>query len=156
MHSNYSTYRHVKLLRHVLTIAKRVGSINTALIEKPDAEAIVRWINRGYNTEEINQDYRVALKVFGCRVTDDGVGGDPDEPPASLNWIPSSTSRNYDPAPKPGNMLDWNKDVIPMIEPTKQGAMPLLLHSSSTLGFMGSSSATSPSGTSRTTNTDSG
>lgn len=119
LNSNYSTYRHVKLIRHVLIIAERVGGVNAALTDKAAAENIVRWINRNYDNEETNQDYRVALKVFGRRVTDDGVGGDPDEPPASLNWIPSGTSRNYDPAPKPGDMLDWNKDIIPMIEATE-------------------------------------
>lgn len=47
------------------------------------------------------------------------MGSDPDNPPAPLNWIPSGTSRNYDPAPKLGGILDWNKDVIPMTEATE-------------------------------------
>ena len=118
LNSDYSMYRHVKLLRHVTILAERVGGIDAALTDREAAEEIVRWINRNYDNEETNQDYRVALKVFGRRVTDDGVRNDPDEPPASLDWIPSGTSNNYDPAPEPGKMLDWNDDVVPMIEET--------------------------------------
>jgi integrase len=118
LNSDYSTYRHVKLLRHMTILAERVGGIDAALTDREAAEEIVRWINRNYDNEETNQDYRVALKVFGRRVTDDGVRNDPDEPPASLDWIPSGTSNNYDPAPEPGKMLDWNDDVVPMIEET--------------------------------------
>lgn len=120
LNSNYSTYRHVKLLRHVTILAERVGGIDDALTDKEAAEEIVRWINRNYDNEETNQDYRVALKVFGRRTSDEGVRGDPDEPPPSLDWIPSGTSNNYDPAPDPGQMLDWDDDVIPMIEETTE------------------------------------
>jgi integrase len=114
LNSNYSTYRHVKLLRHVTILAERVGGINAALTDREVAESIVRWINRTYDNEETNQDYRVALKVFGRRVSDEN-GSDP---PDTLDWIPSGTSSNYDPAPEPGQMLDWNEDIIPMIEAT--------------------------------------
>lgn len=120
LNSTYSDYRHVKLLRHLTIMAEKVGGIADALTERETAEDIVRWINRNYDNEETNQDYRVALKVFGRRTTDDGVGGDPDEPPQSLNWIPSTTSKNYDPAPDPGKMLSWHDDVVPMIEETEQ------------------------------------
>lgn len=87
LNSQYSTYRHVKLLRHVTIIAEEVGGINAALTDQEAAENIVRWINRTNDNKETNHDYRVALKVFGRRVTDEGVGGDPDEPPASLNCL---------------------------------------------------------------------
>lgn len=116
LNSNYSAYRHVKLLRHVTIIAEEVGGVAEALEDREAAEEIVRWINRTYDNEETNQDYRVALKVFGRRVTDEGVQNDPDEPPASLAWIPSGTSNNYDPAPEPGEMLDWKEDVLSMID----------------------------------------
>ncbi|WP_348613594.1 tyrosine-type recombinase/integrase [Halobaculum rarum] len=119
MKSNYSTYRHLKLLRHVTILAERVGGVNAALTDKEAAKNIVRWIHRNYDNEETNQDYRVALKVFGRHVSDEGVGGDPYEPPASLDWIQSSTSNNYDPAPKPSDMLDWHDDILPMIEATE-------------------------------------
>lgn len=113
--SNYSAYRHVKLLRHVTILAERVGGIDAALTDREAAESIVRWINRNYDNEETNQDYRVALKVFGRKVSDEN-GSDP---PDSLDWIPSGTSSNYDPAPEPGQMLDWNDDILPMIEATE-------------------------------------
>lgn len=116
LNSNYSDYRHLKLLRHLTLLAERVGGIKSALTDRDDAENIVRWINRNYDNEETNQDYRVALKVFGRRVTENGVRNDPDEPPESLDWIPSSTSNNYDPAPEPGQMLNWEEDIQPMIE----------------------------------------
>lgn len=116
LNSNYSTHRHLKLLRHLTIIAEEVGGVQDTLTDRDAAEDVVRWINRTYENEETNQDYRVALKVFGRRVTDEGVQNDPDEPPASLAWIPSGTSNNYDPAPEPGEMLDWNDDVIPMIK----------------------------------------
>lgn len=115
LNSNYSTLRHLKLLRHVTIMAEQVGGVDDALTDREAAEKIVRWINREYDNEETNQDYRVALKVFGRRVTDEGVRNDPDEPPEALDWIPSGTSNNYDPAPEPGQMLDWNDDVLPMI-----------------------------------------
>ena len=118
LNSEYSTHRHLKLLRHVTIIAEGAGGLNDALNDRSAAKEIVRWIHRNYDNEETNQDYRVALKVFGRRVTDDGVRNDPDEPPESLDWIPSGTSNNYDPAPDPGEMLDWDDDVIPMIEQT--------------------------------------
>ena len=116
LNSKYSTHRHLKLLRHVTIMAEKVGGIQAALTDRETAEEIVRWINRTYENEETNQDYRVALKVFGRRVTDDGVQNDPDEPPESLAWIPSGTSNNYDPAPEPGEMLNWNDDIQPMIQ----------------------------------------
>jgi len=110
--SNYSAYRHVKLLRHVTILAERAGGINAALTDRDTAEKLVRWINRNYDNEETNQDYRVALKVFGRRVSDENGS----EPPDTLDWIPSGTSSNYDPAPEPGQMLDWSDDILPMIE----------------------------------------
>lgn len=82
--SNYSAYRHVKLLRHVTIVAEGVGGINATLTDRDTAEEIVRWINRNYDNEETNQDYRVALKVFGRRVSDEN-GSDP---PDSLDWNP--------------------------------------------------------------------
>ncbi|MFB6298650.1 MAG: tyrosine-type recombinase/integrase [Halobacteriales archaeon] len=114
LNSKYSTYRHLKLLRHVTILAEQVGGVKAALTDRDAAEDIVRWINRNYDNEETNQDYRVALKVFGRRVSDENGS----EPPDALDWIPSGTSSNYDPAPEPGKMLDWNDDVIPMIEAT--------------------------------------
>lgn len=120
LNSDYSDYRHAKLLRHNIIMAEDLegGLLAAALEDKDAAEQIVRWIHRNYSNEETNQDYRVAVKVLGRRVTEDGVNGDPDEPPRSLAWIPSGKSNNYDPAPEPGQMLNWEQDIIPMLEAT--------------------------------------
>lgn len=111
LRSVYSVDRHVKLLRHCTLIGENVGGLSAALDDKDAAEDIVRWINREYPNEETNRDYRLALRIFGKRVqpTDDG-----DAPP-SIDWVPSSTSSNYDPAPEPSQMLSWENDVKPMI-----------------------------------------
>lgn len=110
----YSIHRHLKLLRHCTIMAEQVGELADALETKTATEDIVRWINREYENEETNRDYRVALRVFGRRATDEAG----DEPPDSIDWVPSGTSRNYDPAPDPAQMLDWEDDVLPMIEVT--------------------------------------
>jgi integrase len=112
LNSEYSDHRHLKLLRHLTIMAEEVGGIGDALEERAAAEDIVRWINRTYDNEETNRDYRVALKVFGRRVSDEN-GSDP---PESLDWIPSGWASNYDPAPEPSDMLDWEEDVLPMID----------------------------------------
>ncbi|MFB6201897.1 MAG: tyrosine-type recombinase/integrase [Halorhabdus sp.] len=110
--TTYSDHRHAKLLRHCTIISENVGGLDAALTERDAAEDIVRWINDSYDNEETNQDYRVALKVFGRRVADENG----DEPPDSLDWIPSTTSSSYDPSPDPTEMLDWHDDVLPMVE----------------------------------------
>lgn len=110
--SDYSDARHVKLLRHCVLMAEGVGGLAAALEDRDAAEEIVRWVNAEYDNEETNRDYRVALRVFGRHCTDG------DEPPDSIAWISSSTSRNYDPSPEPRNMLHWEEHIIPMIEAT--------------------------------------
>lgn len=104
-------YRHVKLLRHNVIMAEECGGLADALEEREAAERLVAWIHDSYSNEETNQDYRVALKGLGRRVTDNG-----GEPPESLEWISSNTSGNHDPAPRPGDMLKWDVDIQPMLE----------------------------------------
>lgn len=112
LNSEYSDHRILKLLRHVTIMAEAVGGVAAALEDRGAAEEIVRWIHREYDNEETNQDYRVALKVFGRRVSDENGA----EPPDALSWIPSGTSNNYDPAPEPSNMLEWETDILSMID----------------------------------------
>lgn len=111
--SDYSDHRHEKLLRHCTLLAERVGGLADALEDRDAAEDLVRFINRKYDNEETNRDYRVALRVFGKTVA-----GEDGDPPESLAWIPSSTSSTYDPAPNPAEMLDWDTEVQAMIEAT--------------------------------------
>ncbi|MDY6777742.1 MAG: site-specific integrase, partial [Candidatus Nanohaloarchaea archaeon] len=83
-----------KLLRHAVRAAEKVGGLADALEDREAAEDIVRWIHREYDREdraETNRDYRVALRVFGKRVTDG------DDPPDSLAWISAKLPRSYDP-----------------------------------------------------------
>ncbi|ELZ92648.1 site-specific integrase [Haloferax sulfurifontis] len=110
--STYSNHRHEKLLRHCTRIGEEVGGLADALQTEEAAKEIVRWINRTYENEETNRDYRIALRVCARRTTEG------DEIPESVGWVPSGTSKNYDPAPKPANMLHWEDDVLPMIETT--------------------------------------
>ena len=108
--SQYSDARHNKLLRHLVRMSENVGGLADSLEDREAAEEIVRWINTTYDNEETNRDYRVALRVFGLRVTDG------DEPPESIDWIPATTSSNYDPSPEPRDMLFWDEHIIPMVD----------------------------------------
>ncbi|AFO57038.1 integrase [Natrinema sp. J7-2] len=110
----YSDHRHEKLLRHCVIMAEELDAdtLATALEERDAAETIVAWINRTYDNEETNRDYRSALRVFAKRVSD----GDDDECPPSIDWVPSSTSNNYDPTPDPRDMLKWDEHIQPMLD----------------------------------------
>ena len=106
--------RHEKLLRHCTIIAENIGdgTLAASLDDREAAETIVRWIHTTYENEETNRDYRTAIRVFGRHTVDENG----TEPPESLDWIPSGTSSNYDPAPDPTTMLRWEEDVLGMID----------------------------------------
>lgn len=110
--AEYSDHRHEKLMRHCILIAEGVGGLAESREDRDTAEDIVRWINRNYDNEETNRDFRVAVRVFGKHTTKG------DNPPPSLDWISSQTSRSYNPQPDPTNMLHWNDHIQPMIEAT--------------------------------------
>lgn len=105
--SEYSDYRHEKLLRHCVIMAEEVGGLAEALEDRDAAEDIVRWINTERGTdeyaEETNHDYRVALRIFGKRTLK------LDEVPESLAWIPTGTSNSHDPTPRRADMLEWEE-----------------------------------------------
>jgi len=111
--STYTDHRHNKLLRHCTIMAEEVGGLSDAREKRETAEDIVRWINRTYDNENTNHDYRTALRVFGKRLHDG------DGYPPGIEWVPSGTSNSYNPVPDPSEMLDWNEDVLPMIEATR-------------------------------------
>lgn len=111
--SEYTDHRHNKLLRHCTIIAEEVGGLADAFKNREAAEDIVRWINRTYDNENTNADYRTALRVLGKRVHEG------DGYPPGIEWVPSGTSNSYSPVPDPAEMLDWNEDVLPMIEETR-------------------------------------
>lgn len=108
--SEYSDLRHEKLLRHCTRIAENVGGLADALEDREAAEDILQWINATYDNEETNSDYRTALRVFSYRVLK------ADEPPEAVAWVPTGTSQTYDPMPDRSDMLDWDDDILPMIE----------------------------------------
>jgi integrase len=111
--AEYSDHRHEKLLRHCIRMAEHVDVPLVDVLEDRDAaEDIVRWINRTYDNEETNRDYRVALRVFAKRITDGA------EVPPSVDWVSGQTSRSYDPQPNPTKMLHWDEHILPMIEAT--------------------------------------
>jgi integrase len=119
--SQYTDHRHDKLLRHCTRMAEEVGGLADALVEREAAERLVRWINKTYDNEYTNHDYRTALRILGKRVTDEeGI-------PASLEWIPSGTSSSHNPVPNPADMLDWEADVVPMIDETRNSRDAALL-----------------------------
>lgn len=113
LRSTYSDHRREKLLRHTTIMAEEVGGLAAALEDREAAEDLLRWIHDTYDNEETNRDYRVALRVFGRRVTGE------DEPPESIEWIPSDTSDNYDTKPEPAQMLRWDTDVQEMLDATR-------------------------------------
>lgn len=120
LRETYGWYRHVKLLRHCARIAEQSpADLGDSLEDRDAAEEIVTWIHDTYDLEEspeTNQNYRVALRVFGRRVTDEGVGGDPENPPPSIDWINSTLPSDYDPSPDPNDMLEWDAEITPMID----------------------------------------
>jgi site-specific recombinase XerD len=105
--SKYTDYRHKKLLGHCVMIAEQVGGLSQALEDRDAAEDIVRWINTERSTddyaEETNNDYRIAVRVFGKRVLR------LDDVPESLAWIPTGTSNSHDPTPRRSDMLEWDE-----------------------------------------------
>lgn len=120
MREMYGHHRHEKLLRHCVRMSEEadVDLVDT-LEDRDAAEQVVRWIHAEYDldeTPETNQNYRVALRVFGRRAADSGVGGDPSEPPTSIDWISSTLPNDYDPSPDPTQMLVWNPDIEAMLD----------------------------------------
>lgn len=128
LQSEYTDSRHKKLLGNCVRLAENVGGLAEALEEKSAAEDIVRYINRTYDNEESNRDYRISLRMFGEHVTEG------DGKPDSIEWIPSTYSRNYDPAPDPSNMLQWEEDVVPMIEETRNSRDAAMIATAWNLG----------------------
>lgn len=84
-------------------------TLNAALEDKEAAGKIVDWIHATYDNEETNRDLRSALRVFGKVLTNEDPTAKDASPPPSLEWIPSTTSGTYDPAPTPANMITWEE-----------------------------------------------
>jgi integrase len=108
-------FRHEKLLRHCTRMSEEVEDVDIvdAFDDRDTAEHIVTWIHDTYDideTPETNQNYRQAIRTFGEVLTEeDGI-------PPSLNWISTTLPSSYDPSPDPAEMLDWNEDIVSMLE----------------------------------------
>lgn len=120
--AEYSDKRHLKLLSHCVRLAESAGPLAPALENEDRAKEIVNWIHSEYENEETNKDFRIALRRFG-KILADANGHVPESVelsdkgiPRPLDWINSTTSSTYDPAPDPGKMLKWDADVKPMLE----------------------------------------
>lgn len=109
---DYSEHRHEKLLRHAVRAAEKVGGLTDALEDRSAAEAIVRWINRTYDNPQTKCDYRVTIRAVGKHALRRGKQGDP---PESIDWMVANTPRNYNPMPSRADMLEWESDVLPLI-----------------------------------------
>ena len=104
-----SVQRQEKLLRHCTIIAEEVGGLADSLTDKDAAEEILAWINRNYDNPETNKDYRIAFRVLAKQVT----GG--SEAPESVDWVPSSPPRSYNPKSNPAEMLNWKDTWRPAL-----------------------------------------
>ncbi len=135
--SKYGDYRHLKLLRHCVIMAEQVGGLADALESRDAAEEIVVWINRERGvpeySEETNQDYRVALRIFGKRTLKMA----DDEVPDSLAWVPTGTSNSYDPSPSRSDMLDWEEAKRMAVEGTTNSRDKALITVAHELGPRG-------------------
>lgn len=128
LQSRIGEYRHKDLLGYCVRLAENVGGLAESLEDREAAEEIVRYINRTYDNEETNRDYRDALRQFGERMHE-GEGK-----PESIEWIPSGHSRNYDPGPNPSDMLHWEDHILPMIESTQNSRDAALIATAWNLG----------------------
>lgn len=66
--------------------------------------------------------------MFGEHVTEG------DGKPDSIDWIPSTYSSTYDPAPDPSKMLRWKEEALPMIDSTRNSRDAALIATAWNLG----------------------
>jgi integrase len=124
LRSDYSVSRREKHLRACTIMAGQAQrdsqddlpdtELSAALDSRDAAEELVRWIHEyRSDSEETNKDYRLALRAFGKHVTDG------DDIPDTISWVSATYSNSYNPTPSPSEMLDWDEDVVPMIDDPK-------------------------------------
>lgn len=117
-------HRQMKMLRHNTRISEHADAfLYEALVQYRDdddtgaakeaAKTLVEWIQGEYTAAETNRDYRVALRHLGKYATPED-----DTIPDSVSWISGKTPANYNPTPDSADMLDYEDDVLPMIEAT--------------------------------------
>lgn len=128
LRSTYTDDRHKKLLGHCVRLAENVGGLDDALEDRNAAEDIVRYIHRTFDNEESNRDNRVAIRMFGEHMSEG------DGKPQSIDWISSTYSKSYNPAPDPSKMLRWKEEVLPLIEETRNSRDAAMIATAWNLG----------------------
>lgn len=84
-----SDRRHRTFLKHCTRMAEELDDdmLAAALDDREAAETVVDWIFETWDNEDVNRNFRIALRVFGKYV-----GDGEDEYPPSIDWIPTHTS----------------------------------------------------------------
>jgi len=149
LREDYGWDRHEKLLRHNVRISEYSDTCLHKTLEreregdgdgvyqeaKKAAETAVRWIHDEYDIEEgsqeTNRDYRVAFRMWAKHVTRG------EEIPDTHEWISTKTSRNYDPEPDEADMLNWDGDIMPMVEAARNARDEALIALQFEGGFRG-------------------
>lgn len=90
----------------------RPGGRTDALEERWAPEAIIRWINRTYDNSRTTCDYRIAIRALGKHALR---LAPKEDPPESGAWMSANTPRNYDSKPSRADMLDWQEDIVLLI-----------------------------------------
>jgi len=114
MRETYTWHRHLKLLRHA-TIASEQAPVDLVNArEDPDAcQAVVDWIHDKYDIDETpytNQDYRVAVRIFGKRTLGHELAIEQREkeditPSVMKREIKTTLPRSFKPRPDPASMM---------------------------------------------------
>jgi len=146
---DYGNARHEKVLRHLIRISENAEvCLHETLLEERDgdgdeafnacedaAKEVISWIHETYDIEEgsqeTNRDYRVAFRIFAKHLTRG------EEVPDTHDWISTRTTRDYNPEPDEAEMLDWDTDVVPMIDACKNPRDKALLAMQYEGGFRG-------------------
>lgn len=109
--SEIGDYRHRDLLRRGAQISEGVDVALEALVDDREAvEEVVRWVNRTYDNENTNQNFRRDLRAIVNHYLQ------VDEPAESVAWVPTGTSNDYDPVPSERDLLDYERDLLPMVD----------------------------------------
>jgi len=125
MREEYTWHRYNKLLRHSV-IASEEAPVDI-VDARDDAEVcrdLLDWIHESYDISETpytNQDYRVAVRIFGKRTLGRELAiekGMKDDivPPVMAREIKTTLPRSFKPRPDPAKMLWWDDHIDLMLD----------------------------------------
>jgi hypothetical protein len=110
MRETYTWHRHLKLLRHnvIMSEGAPIDIVDTRT-EADACEAILDWIHANHDIEETpytNQDFRVAIRIFGKRTLSREQRRNEDIiPPVMKREIKTSLPSSFKPRPDPAKMF---------------------------------------------------